>query len=375
MELSLKWCNHIKNGGSRDWIMHGDDNLPYSYDMTKLAYSELAKELLLNGYVVFPIYTETRSQELVEEFKKTELEFREYKHDIEMGTKENPYVLGGFGAYGNASSFHNELVRKIRGDKMKHIPIFGELMRLAEEKGIVKDAKKYKVASFMDRMCKRITGTSTSKESYHKDMIPKARETDFTIGGWIQLSADTSYFSCVPKTHTFFPAKSQKGFAADKNKTCTHEIPVPQGNIIMFFQNLGHCVHATKRKTDSYRLFSVFLLTTKSSHIYNYEKVIQENGVPRLASHQCPWLYGPNHGSFWLDKITIPWSGRVFKPILLIKKKKKDGTEYTIVESPMKSLKHYNLKLYPPYKNWEKQIFVPAQKFTLDHNQTVSMFL
>lgn len=374
MEKSLDWCKKIKNGQEREWVLNPQINLPYSKELTKLAYHHLAKELFENGFVVFPIYEKKKCEELVCRFKKTEKEFREYNQNIILGTKENPYVLGGFGAYGNPSSFHNEFVREIRKDKIIHIPIFGELMKLAQENGIILDAKKYKVAEFMDRMCKRITGTTTTKESYHTDLLPKGRDTDFTIGGWIQLSSDTSFFSCVPKTHCFFPKTSKKGFATQK-KDCTHNIPVPQGNIIMFFQNIGHCVHSIKRKTDSFRVFSVFLITTHNTHIYDYKKVIDENGVPRLASDQIPWMYGPNHGSFWLHKITIPWSNRVFKKQLLIEKTKKDGSIYKIVQSPMESLKYYGLKLYPEYKEWERKLFIPEQIFYLNNGQTIKMFL
>jgi hypothetical protein len=143
----------------------------------------------------------------------------------------------------------------------------------------------------------------------------------------------------------------------------------------MFFQNLGHCVYATKRKTDSYRVFSVFLLTTQATHIYDYEKVIQENGVPRLASHQWPRMYGSNHGSFWLTKLTIPWSQRVFKPVVLVKKEKADGTVYTVVESPMNSLQHYGLPLYPKYHDWEKRLFIPATEFDLGRGEKAQMFI
>lgn len=340
----------------------------------RLAYRVLANELYEDGYIVFPIFSKEECIQFIKDFQQTESGFREYNRDLQLGTKENPYVLGGFGAYGNPSSFHNMFVRKMREKKMEHIPIFGELMKIAEKNGIIPDAKKYKVAQFMDRMCRRITGTSTSKESYHTDLIPKGRDTDFTIGGWIQLSDDTSYFSCVPKTHTFFPKKSKKGFATEK-KECTHNIPVPQGHILMFFQNLGHCVYPTKRKSDSYRLFSVYLLTTHDTHIYDYEQIISDNGVPRLASNQLPPMYGPNHGSFWLEKITIPWSLRVFKKNLLIEKIKKDGNKYYIVQSPMKSLKDYGLKLYPEYADWEKKLFIPAQEFVLSDGSKIRMFI
>lgn len=331
MQSSLEWCHRIRNGGARDWISHPLD-LPFRDDLSRLAYHELGRELFTEGYVVFPIYSKKQCDELVGEFGKAEEGFREYNRAVPMGGKDNPYVLGGFGAYKNPSSFHNDFVREIRRDKMTHIPIFGEMLRLAQQKGVIEDASKYHVAQFMDRMCRRIRGTSTTRESYHTDLIPKGRETDLTIGGWIQLSADTSYFSCVPRTHSFFPKSSKKGFAVQKDKECTHEVPVPQGSILMFFQSLGHCVYSVKRKSDSLRVFSVYLLTTHKTHMYDYKKVMDENGVPRLASDQLPPMYGANHASFWLDKMTVPWSERVFKKGLLVQKQKKDGSNYTVVK-------------------------------------------
>jgi hypothetical protein len=343
--------------------------------MDQNTYKYLANDLFTQGYVVFPVYTPTECVELLHEFQTTEKAFPEYKRGrIELGTKLNPYVLGGFGAYGNPASFHNLFVRKIRKKKIELIPIFGELLKIAEQKNVIPDAKSYKVAEFMDRMCKRIKGTSTTQESYHKDLIPKGRETDITIGGWVQISGDTSHLSCVPGTHTFFPSKSTKGFAQETGKTCTHEIPVPQGNIVLFFQNLGHCVHSITRKSDTYRVFTVYLLTTHTTHIYDYTSVIDNQGVPRLASDQLPWIYGPNHGSFWLIKLTVPWSKRVFKPEVIVTKTKADGTTYEVVESPMRSLKEHGFELYPPYENWERNLFIPSQQFILP-DKTVELFL
>lgn len=208
----------------------------------------------------------------------------------------------------------------------------------------------------------------TTKESYHRDLIPLARDTDCTIGGWIQLSADDSYFSCDPRTHMFPPTntKTQKGFALDKTKICTTEIRVPLGSILMFFQNMGHCVHATRRKSDSYKMFSVWLLTTHSTHMIDYQHVIRTQGVPRLASNQKPWMYSPNHASFWLKDLTIPWSHRNFiKDVLVTKKKKDSGESYQIVEQHMKSLLEYNLLMYPEYTKWERDLFKPRQEFVL----------
>jgi len=378
MENSLDWCHKIKNGKISDWLLSNDRfKIPYSQQLDKLCFTILGQNLLDNGYIVLPLFNKSKSEKLVKEFQKTELEFPEYKRDIILGTKENPYVLGGFGAYGQPSSFHNPFVRNIRKEKCRLIPILGEMLKVAQKRNLISNAKDYKVAQLMDRMCKRPKNTSTTKESYHRDLLPKGRDLDITIGGWIQFSEDSSFFSCTPKTHSFPNniKKGKKGFATETEMTCTSEIEVPQGHIIMFFQNLGHCVHSIKRKSDSYRLFSVWLLTIHDTHIYDYSLIIQNQGVPFLASHQKPWMYTPNHGSFWLDRMTIPWSKRVFIDNVLIQKIKKDGSIYTIVESPMKSLQEYGLQLYPKYKKWEKDLFIPQQEFCIGETQKIYLFL
>lgn len=367
---SLSWCEKIKGGNYSDWLLYKDKHkIKYHKELDHLVFHSMGKELFEKGYVVFPVFTNEESDQLVLEFLQTETEFREYKHIPKMGTKEHPFVLGGFGAYGNPSSFHNLLVRKFRKKKIEYIPILGEMLECAQKNNKISNAREYKVCIFMDRMCKRIKGTSTTKESYHRDLLPKGRLHDVSIGGWIQLSKDVSQFSCVPHTHSFDLITSQKGFARE-NKTCTVQVSVPQGHMILFFQNLGHCVHSVTQKTDSLRIFSVYLLTKQNSHIYDFSKVISHQGVPHLASNQIPWMYSPNHGSFWLDKITIPWSKSVFKDKVLVEKtRKKDETKYTIVESPMKSLLEYGFVLYPAYQEWEKKLFIPSQKFLIGKNE------
>lgn len=375
---SLNWCHNIKKDPkyAGEWLYQNLD-LPKAKELTNLAYTVLGKHLFENGYVVFPIYSPEKSGQLVQEFKETELQFPEYKRSSTvLGTKDNPYVLGGFGAYGNPASFHNEFVRNFRMDKIKCIPVLGKMLLYAQKYGKITSAKKYKVANFMDRMCKRPKGTSTSKESYHKDLMPLGRENDISIGGWVQLSKESSYFSCAPKTHSFesLTKKPKNGFATQKNKTCTDEIEVPQGHLLMFFQNLGHCVHATKRVQDSYRLFSVYLLTQEKTHIYNYDTIIENQGVPPLASYQMPPMFSANHGSFWLKKLTIPWSKKTFKPELLVEKIKKDGEVYKVVETPMKSLEEYHLPMYPTYTDYEKEMFVPNNIFHINEHETVKLF-
>lgn len=388
----LYWCEKLRSDSktSATWLVNQERRtVPSHYreGLDDIAFQKQAKDLLDNGYVVVSFLDDTERRQYLSLFQEAELSFREYARDSKnpkrnrdgqlFGTKENPYVLGGFGAYGNPSSFHNEFVRQLRARKCTLLPMLGHMLRLAEQRGMIADASKYKVAQLFDRMCKRPKNTSTSRETYHRDLIPLGRDNDCTIGGWVQLSDDTSFLSCDPKTHIFpcpNTAKLKTGFALEKGKECTKEVPVPPGSILFFFQNMGHCVYPVRRRQDSYRMFSVWLLTTHSNHMMEYEKVIEKQGVPRLASNQKPPMYSANHGSFWLENLTIPWSERNFVPqVMVTRKKKSDGTTYHIVEQHMTSLVDYNLPMYPPYASWEKKLFEPLQKWKLPFG-TIHLF-
>lgn len=379
MKQSLQWCERIRSepDAPSQFLFEAHQHLPFYEDLRRLAYNYLGHQLLENGYVVIRLFSPDQSEKLVKEFQTTELSFPEYRRHAPLGTKNNPYVLGGFGAYGNPASFHNPFVRKMRKEFIECVPIFGCMLREAKHRKQINSVDSYRVSLLFDRMCKRPVGTSTTRESYHRDLVPTARDSDITIGGWLQLSSDTSYLSCRPKTHSLGQISTKtKGFALEKNIQCTHDIPVPQGCMILFFQNLGHCVHATKKSTDSYRLFNVYLLTVHPTSIFDYSTIIDEQGVPRLPSNQTVPMYSANHASFWLDKLTIPWSKRNFvDAVLVTKEKKSDSSKYRIVQSPMKSLKFYHLPLYAPYKQWERELFVPQQIFTLPTNRQVRLFI
>lgn len=365
----MAWCRKITDSSSNAglWLLQADRDCEFGGGLDRLAYNILGEHLFTEGYVVFPIYTPRQSDSHVSQFLRTEQAFPEYLPGIQRGNKTNPYVLGGFGAYGNPASFHNPFVRGQRAYMCRYIPIFGALLKKADEENRLRfPAPSYSVSLQMDRMCKRPKGTSTTAESYHRDLIPTGRDGDFTIGGWIQFSKGSSFFSCVPRTHRFSVEKSTKGFATQKNKKCTTTIEVPQGHVLLFLQNMGHCVHATKQKQDSIRLFVNFLLTPHRTPIFDYKDVILDQGVPRLPSNQKIPMYGANHASFWLDRLTIPWSSRNFPPALLTLKHKADGTPYRVVDSPMKSLATYQLPLYPVYEKWERAMFEPFQTISFN---------
>lgn len=94
-------------------------------------------------------------------FKKELQDFPEY---LSTRSKSSPYVMGGFGALGNASSFHNPCVRMLRLRIMSTaVKLFNEFETVAKPSG------PRNLAQLVDRMSVREIGSSVSPESWHRD--------------------------------------------------------------------------------------------------------------------------------------------------------------------------------------------------------------
>lgn len=86
-------------------------------------------------------------QQYRDDFKTTMREFPEYKRDpnnpdLDYSQNTLVYVLGGFGAFGNPASFHNEFVRKLRLKVKKSIlPLFKTIIRNIPNKELKENTK------------------------------------------------------------------------------------------------------------------------------------------------------------------------------------------------------------------------------------------
>ena len=101
--------------------------------------------------------------------------------------------MGGFGAFGNPSSFHNPWVRKIR--KSLHPVILDNIFREhLEETGL-------KFEQDIDRMMIRTTHQTVGRESWHRDESKYAKPGDTIFGGWVNFDAFPHYLSACPGTH------------------------------------------------------------------------------------------------------------------------------------------------------------------------------
>ena len=171
-----------------------------SYD-TKRAVAFLNER----GYIVidFPWMTPSKLIQIKREFDTTLRQFREYKEGA------NEYVMGGFSALGNPSSFHNTLVRTLRMNAMAElIPLFKEYISELE-------GDDWKLEQDIDRMLFRKQGKSPSRETFHRDEAINAEDSDKIFGGWINLDTHDQFFSCVPGTHT--EVQGHSGFSLIKD--------------------------------------------------------------------------------------------------------------------------------------------------------------
>jgi len=98
------------------------------------------------------------------------------------------YVLGGFGAIGIPSMFHHPDLRELRGACYEAVyPYFAQAF------------PGRKMEALFDRLSVRRKGTTTSAESWHRDVGGKPG--DLILGGWLNLDAagtKPQYFSGIP---------------------------------------------------------------------------------------------------------------------------------------------------------------------------------
>lgn len=316
-------------------------------------------DLSKDGVAIVPIFNKEQTQG-----------HRKNIQDIffpEFLNQQPPYVMGGFGAYGNPSSFHHPHIRQLRQDAY---PVMKEFFQKTFQ------GKTCFLEQMFDRVCVRRAGTSTSKETWHRDVCPRVVDPnqEHVFGGWINLDDEPQYFSCSLSTHRA-GCGSKTGFVAQSTPTSKADrVKIPSGCAIVFYQNILHQVLPKKQKKDSFRLFQAFRVIvsdTQPDPLYPRKmtnKWISDQAVPLLPSDQHPPMYSSNHSSVFLFS-NGPNDPIVFSknchPSCLISKTcnsgKNKGKTYQIVQRHMTSLRDYNIPLFPTYTKQEKQIFSPQE--------------
>ncbi len=321
------------------------ENLNISYDKNiNIDFSELLK----NGVMVFPGPKDIQKE--IRNFNDEQIEF--------VNPSEEVTIMGGFGAYGNPTSFHHPEIRNIR--RKIHYYLWNSLKNTFKNK---------RAELLFDRFSKRRKGTSTSAESWHRDITncDNLLETDIIYGGWVNLDpygSEPQGFSCVPGTQI---DKSKKtGFAkfTDKEMEELNKkkkiFKIPPGHIIMFNQNIAHEVLPKKATFDSCRLYVGWRITDGKLPLYDNSKVIQDQAIIRLPGGMHPQMYSANHWMFpKLREGLIEWSKKVrpeFREERLLKSK---DEYYDVVQQYMTSLRESGLEIWPEYTEYDKKILTP----------------
>lgn len=298
-------------------------------------------------------------------FKEAEKSFPEFKPGA------LPYVLGGFAAYGNPSSFHCPLVkelRKVTSEKVFSSKIFQKYL----EKIRPTTHWNYRLEILFDRVLHRFPGQKPNAETAHRDVTPskflKEEDDDLLFGGWLNLTKHEQFFVGKPGSHlgvrnTYEVSQAHQGFSTLDTKSEDYQeyqrtkqkFSVPPGHLIIFPQHLIHEVLSQKSEHEQFRLFFGWRLTKAATPLFpDKESVIDNLGVPLIPSGQLPPIFSSNHQSIFKNK-AFNWIGE-------------DGPRGTLLDwwdqtlkVPFKrhldSLKNYGLE-YPGYTLEEKEFLL-----------------
>lgn len=300
-----------------------------------------------NGYALFEVYAADQIPALRREFVNTCRQFPEF---IPFSSGDpTQFVLGGFSALGNPSSFHNLFVRLVR------LEVYQKVFPLLK-------TSDNRVQALFDRMLCRPPGSSPGRETWHRDITPGLEEEhDTCYGGWVNLDAHSQFFSCVPGTHRqqqqqpgeggFSPVSKEQAL---EFKDLKKKVEILPGQGILFRQDLVHEVLPTKvGGYTQLRVFHGFKVTTDptaaTEPLFGEEfflDTIRNQGVPKLPSGQTPPMYAKQHVGLHTQKL-LDFSAKLI-PRCVTK---------NFVHRFMNSLKTYDLLLYPEYSKHERAIF------------------
>lgn len=317
-----------------------------------------AATLREHGHVVIPIRDLASVADrgaMVDAINKDISKFPEFKT-----TCTSRFPLGGFGAFNNPSSFHCSSVRIIR--MMAYIaaaPVLDEL----------KPDDTYKKEMIIDRLAIRQSGTTPSEELWHRDEAPSANDNDIILGGWVNLDEADQVFSCVPKTHNEVSGHSGFGVIKDKSAIAFYNakrvlVVIPPGHMVMFIEKIVHEVIATKKKYNSYRLFTSWRLTTSNESLHGDEKLdsmLATQAAVVIKSNQLPPMWAKLHWTNWVDKLAT--YSQNFAPECVeratVKSGKNAGRVVERVHRHMKSLQEYGFPMYERYSTEEVNFYKP----------------
>jgi hypothetical protein len=270
------------------------------------------------------------NDQIMECFPQIQASFLKTLEDLpEFVDKKVDRVLGGFGALGVASSFHNPFVRRLRQWVMAavwdYLPSTNEFVEL-----------------LIDRMMVRKIGSTTTAEQWHMDEEPNSCIDDVIYGGWINTGICDQYFVCVP------------GSGGGDGKNGFHKIPksehddlnskkvvytIPPGGIILFNSNIKHVVHSCKIKNNNLNRLFIGIRLTNSLQTLNPNKMndMKLQLPMMLKSGQESNMYGKLHICNHINKL-VSFSAGIkdcYKHVFTYKSGSRKGDIYFIVRKKL----------------------------------------
>jgi hypothetical protein len=246
--------------------------------------------------------------------------FREAEQSFpEFSPGAHPYVLGGFAAYANPSSFHCPLVKELRKatfEKVVKSQIFQKYLREVRPD----THQEFKLEVLFDRVLHRFPGQKPNAETAHRDVTPfkflREEDDDHLFGGWLNLTEHEQFFVGKPGSHlgvknTYEVSRAHQGFCTLDTKSEEYEeyqktkqkFVVPPGHLVIFPQHLIHEVLSQTSEHEQFRLFFGWRLTRGNSTLFpNKEETIDSLGVPLIPSGQTPAMFSNHHQSVFKNK-------------------------------------------------------------------------
>jgi len=315
------------------------------------------------------------------------------------------FVLGGFGALGNPSSFHHPLRRQFMTEVYNFV---GPLLAYQYKYSYIfyqlhtKKSPYSYLSMVPDRFAIRRTDQELTPESWHRDRSMHLQQSKdaFLLGGWVNLDkTKDQYFSCIPgefplfdATHTFYANQLnvdnggfQKENIPDELLAQKETIRIPPYHMIIFNELITHEVAKGEKKRaydetqSSYRCFIKWYISKKDTPYWSAERFsnfIQDQTQIGMSYFQpdAP-MYASAHTSTAIPKL-MEFSNQFIPEVqnFVFKDSQKYPGKFVdrflgqgnamkpVVDSKRQGLKDWG-KAFQDYSNLELQIYIPRRMF------------